>query len=292
MNSSAAIRGINAFTDADRNKLMAKQSGGGRHGVGAVAEALEQRTLLAADLTLRVAFSGRTFQPGATFHAKVTVRNIGDSAAGAFVTTLALSNDKVFGNADDIPLAILAEPGGLAAGAKRVDSVVLTVPSGTVSGKHFLVGKVDSGNAVAESNESNNVFVSSRVVVRVGPKAAFPVPAPIIILPLGQLVAPLAPSTAFTTLGNVVLLSPEGTPPFSVFGLTPVIPPIESPISFPITNNPFPQTISPAPFGSLPATSPVISPTFDGLSFAALTSPASVSSGIFFDGSQIRTTAI
>ncbi|MDB5290577.1 MAG: Peptidase and in, kexin, sedolisin [Phycisphaerales bacterium] len=291
MDSSALIRRVNACTDGDRSKLMAKQNGGGRHGVGAMAEALEQRTLLAADLTLRVAFSGRTFQPGATFHAKVTVRNIGDSAAGAFATTLALSNDKVFGNADDIPMAILTEPGGLAAGAKDVESVVLTVPSVATNGKHFLVGKVDSGNAVAESNESNNVFVSSRVV-RVGPKSAFPVAAPIIILPLGQLVAPLAPSTAFTTLGNVVLLSPEGTPPFSVFGLTPVIPPIESPISFPITNNPFPQTISPAPFGSLPATSPVISPTFDGLSFAALTSPASVSSGIFFDGSQIRTTAV
>lgn len=255
---------------------------------GPAIESLEGRMLLAADLTLRIAPAVRTLASGAAFRAKVVIRNIGDSAAGAFVTTLALSRDRIFGNADDIPLALVSQPGGLAAGATPVRAaVVLTVPTGTPGGRFFLVGKVDSGDAIAESDESNNVAVSSRMSVRVGVRASFPVPAPIVQLPLGRLVAPLAPATAFTTLGNIVLLSPIGPPPFSVFGLTPVIPPIESPVSFPIFNNPFPSPISPAPFGSLPSTS-VISPPIAETTFATLNSPTTVPAGTFSE--QLLTT--
>ncbi|HWE93092.1 MAG TPA: CARDB domain-containing protein [Tepidisphaeraceae bacterium] len=408
----------------------------------AIVEALEGRMLLAADLTLRVAFAGRTLEPGGTMRARVTVRNTGASAAGAFDTTLALSKDRIFGNADDIPLATLSQPDGLAAGAKHTTgSMVLTVPAGTARGKYFLVGKVDSGNAVTESNEGNNTFSSSGPAVRVGvvpaapatvtitalsaansltgapaqflvqrtggssaaltvfytftgtavsgldflpltgsvtipsgqqsatilvtpvPSVAMPVPrtitlslvpgpgytlsmggqtsatvailnfaslgvvavpgtfstqafltplaspfvgtttfvplsqsavfpvgTPFVTLPLGQFVAPLAPPTVFTTLGNVLLQTPFGPPPFSLIPLTPVIPPIESPLSFPITSNPFPNQLSPVPIGTVPLTNSASTVVVGG-TIQTLTTPLILPAGTFFDATPIGTFA-
>lgn len=444
MNSLGAVNEAASWPAGRRRWKRGQEARCGVGGAGMpcpMVEALEGRMLLAADLTLRVALAGRTVEPGGTLRAKLTLRNNGNSAAGAFDTTLALSTDKVFGNADDIPLITLALPGGLAAGAKRVaGSVSLTVPAGAPRGKFFLVGKVDSGNAVTESNKTNNTFVSSGRAVRVGPASStvatvtitalsngnavtgspaqfqvqrvggstaapltvfftvagtavsgrdflplpgavtipsgersatilvspvfpvtatvpttvtlilapgpgytlpaggqtfatvallnstnlgvvavpgtaattafltplvsplfgtstfvplsqsvvFPVGTPFVTLPLGRLVAPLAPPTAFNTLGNALLLSPFGVPPFSTIPLTPVIPPIESPISFPTAINPFAAALNPVPFGTLP-TFPGIPVVVENGGLQTLTTPFTVPAGTFFEAAPIGT---
>ncbi|MDB5293172.1 MAG: hypothetical protein JWL69_4413, partial [Phycisphaerales bacterium] len=407
------------------------------------------------DLTLRASFSGRTIEPGGTFKATVTVHNTGDTAAGPFDTTLALSKDKIFGNADDIPVATLSRPDGLAAGAKHTTkSEVLTVPAGTAFGKYFLVGKVDSGNTVAESNEGNNTFSSSGTAIHVGvipvasvtitpvaaansftgtpaqflvhrnggqggaltvfytftgtaisgidflplsgsvtipsgqdsaailvtpvPSVAVPVPrtitlsllpgpgytlpsggpmsasvaivnsatlgvvavpgafstqvfltpltsplfatttfasvnqsfvlatgtpfvtVPFVNAPASQLVAPLAPTTVFSTLGNGLTLTPFGPPPFSITGLTPVIPPIRTPVNFPIASNPFfnefntPPFFNTAPFnefntppiGAVPISSGTSNFVVSG-PVQTLTAPLILPAGTFFGAAPI-----
>jgi subtilase family serine protease len=82
----------------------------------------------------------------------------------ATVTQFYLSTDSVL-SAGDQPLGTRSV-GALAPGAQSSGSTSVTIPAGTLAGSYYLFAKADAGNAVAESQESNNT--SSRAVT-IGP---------------------------------------------------------------------------------------------------------------------------
>src|SRR5436309_1612944 len=103
-------------------------------------ESLESRTFLAADLAMGGSASIQILDPGETLHAKLILRNMGDTASGPFDTTLALSESGVFGDTDNIPLLTFSEP-DLAAHSRLVlNRALLDVPSNTPTGRYHLVG--------------------------------------------------------------------------------------------------------------------------------------------------------
>jgi len=132
-------------------------------------EPLENRRLLAADLTLAANFRGAPVDPGSSFAATIVLNNQGNDPAGAFDVSLALSESGKFGDADNIPLTSFSQTSGLPAHRSvRVGATALVVPGNAPVGSYHLVGKIDVSDSVAESNEKNNVF-SSRKLIQVGP---------------------------------------------------------------------------------------------------------------------------
>ena len=100
---------------------------------------------------------------GQTFSLQGQVRNLGQTAATAtFVQRFYLSNNQVWGDADDLLLGSYSHADDVPAGGTGPDfNVSLTLPAsaptGYSSGGPFYIGmKTDATNAVAESNEANN----------------------------------------------------------------------------------------------------------------------------------------
>jgi subtilase family serine protease len=58
----------------------------------------------------------------------------------------------------------------LVAGTSSVGSTTVTIPSGTVSGIFYIIAKADDGNAVSETNETNNSRSRS---ITIGPDLTF-----------------------------------------------------------------------------------------------------------------------
>ncbi len=84
-----------------------------------------------------------------------TTKNQGGAGAGASSSKVFFSTDNVVDAGDTL---LATRPvGSLAGGATDVATVSVTIPSGAAAGGYFLLVKADADNAVAESNESNNV---------------------------------------------------------------------------------------------------------------------------------------
>src|SRR5438105_12268658 len=94
----------------------------------AVIEALEGRTLLSADLRIQGVVPSQILDAGGAIHARIVMRNTGNAPAGPFSTAVVLSTDNVFGNADDIPLAMLPEPGLASRSRISTGQLALAVP--------------------------------------------------------------------------------------------------------------------------------------------------------------------
>ncbi|CAN5383753.1 hypothetical protein BH10PLA2_BH10PLA2_02320 [soil metagenome] len=105
-----------------------------------------------ADLSWNSFTSPTSVQAGQSFTVSGSYRDSG-SNAGTFTIGYYRSSDGVFGNSDDVLLGTQTITGG------RVGSFNVTSPSFSVSqGGNFTVfAKLDSGNAVDEFGEANNV---------------------------------------------------------------------------------------------------------------------------------------
>lgn len=123
-------------------------------------EGLESRRLLAADLAASMSVSSTGFKAGDVIAGTFTLQNLGNSTVStAFKLRFALSTDTTLGNADDLGAIDVnvnqpVPPGTFPVGLQ----VSLPIPVNTPAGSYYIVGKVDSGNAVSESNEGNNLF--------------------------------------------------------------------------------------------------------------------------------------
>jgi len=95
-------------------------------------------------------------QWGQTYEAAADIYNSGDTAAGAFTVTIALSSDATFDPSDTVVHTF--DVASLAAGAMSINDVMVTLPAeGTLpDGEYNIVMAVDSANAVDESDETNN----------------------------------------------------------------------------------------------------------------------------------------
>jgi len=84
--------------------------------------------------------------------------NRGTRASGACGISFFLSRNGVL-DAADVSLGYRVVP-PLAAGAESRAATRLPLPRGLSTGRYYLLGKVDSSGAVAESDETNNVALA------------------------------------------------------------------------------------------------------------------------------------
>jgi subtilase family serine protease len=127
----------------------------------AVAETLESNNSRAAivrigpDLNFASASSPSTAVAGTAVTVTAAVRNSGGDTAAASVVRFYLSNDTSF-DAGDLELSGSWNVPALAPDATRSAATIVTIPAGK-TGTSYLLLVADSGQAVAESNEANNV---------------------------------------------------------------------------------------------------------------------------------------
>ncbi|KPK75026.1 MAG: hypothetical protein AMJ79_12655, partial [Phycisphaerae bacterium SM23_30] len=94
---------------------------------------------------------------GQSYPVAADVVNLGDTEAGGFTVTIALSTDMNFDVSDTV---VGTHPvTSLGAGATSINDVTITLPEAGgewVDGPYFLVLSVDSENVVTEADETNN----------------------------------------------------------------------------------------------------------------------------------------
>lgn len=122
---------------------------------------------VAPDLVVTALSTPTPAGPGGTFQLTDTTRNQGTGGAGASQTSFYLSRDLLLNSAD--PLLGSRTVGQLAAGTSSTGTVQLTLPSPLESGTYFVFAEADGSDAVAETNEINNLRVTS---IAVGPDLA------------------------------------------------------------------------------------------------------------------------
>ncbi len=126
-------------------------------------EPMEQRLLLAADLT-GVVQSAALIDPAVptnTASAVVRVQNSGNANVAQSQIGVYASLDTVLDSSD--LLLGTANTGSVAAGASKNVTVNLTVPNTLQPIDHTLLAKVDNANAIAENSETNNVAVGGTI---------------------------------------------------------------------------------------------------------------------------------
>ncbi len=132
-------------------------------------EALEQRQLLAADLAASLSYTAGTYYPGMSIAAaSLAELNIGrasegqDGTASGFTTRLVLSTDRIYGNDNDLELSIIAPSGDVVTpGAIARRDLALPITSEFAAGTYYLLAFIDSGAAITEESETNNLWVSA-----------------------------------------------------------------------------------------------------------------------------------
>jgi hypothetical protein len=114
------------------------------------------------DLTLaNLNITNPALLPGAILNYKFDLKNIGNAAAaGNYNIKAYISTDNVLSN-NDIQDGTVPT-GNLAAGQTITQtSGASTIPATLAAGQYFLILKVDADNQITESNEANNILVST-----------------------------------------------------------------------------------------------------------------------------------
>jgi subtilase family serine protease len=100
---------------------------------------------------------------GSKIAIEVTVKNFGNASATApWYDYILISNDLVFGN--DQAIAVVQHMTNLAAGASYTQIIQPTLPA-VPPGTYYLFLHTDPTNAVAESNEQNNIGGFVQIVI-------------------------------------------------------------------------------------------------------------------------------
>jgi subtilase family serine protease len=114
---------------------------------------------LGPDLTISTFTVPATGTAGASILVSHTLKNQGADPAGASTTRFWFSSNALLDASD---AALGEQPmGPLAAGATASASTSLLIPAGTPGGTYYVIAEADGGDAVGESNESNNASFKS-----------------------------------------------------------------------------------------------------------------------------------
>jgi len=128
----------------------------------AVAETLETNNSTArsvqigGDLVISAFLAPSTAGPGSTIAVSDTTKNQGAAATPESVTRFYLSVNSLL-DAGDTALDGSRTVPELAPGALSSGSTSLTIPPTVVAGPYYLLAKADADNAIAETQENNNV---------------------------------------------------------------------------------------------------------------------------------------
>jgi Ca2+-binding RTX toxin-like protein len=129
-----------------------------RRGGVALVEKLEGRRLMAADLQCAIHLTPGTYAPGDTLNGTFDLKNAGDTAVTATYTLqFTLSLDKTLNNGNDVNVWSVPIEMDVPANTTLPITANFKIPNGMPSGNVFLACKIDSTNAVAESDENNNI---------------------------------------------------------------------------------------------------------------------------------------
>lgn len=132
-------------------------------------ESLEGRCLLSADLTVSIVSpsSGGSLVTGVESTVLVLISNSGSTdVRDRFGVAIYASADGTL-DADDALIG-LRRRSGASAGESETKDIEFTLPNSFASGEYTLFARVDSGGAIEESDETNNV--SDGVRVTIGPR--------------------------------------------------------------------------------------------------------------------------
>jgi subtilase family serine protease len=120
-------------------------------------EPLEDRRLMAVDLTIAATSAPALAAVQATVSVQWTVANQGDTGTtGVWTDDVYLSTDEAFG-AGDVQLTSLAGASPLAAGGSYSRTANVVIPRATVPGNYFLLFRTDRSSQQAEGDEGNNL---------------------------------------------------------------------------------------------------------------------------------------
>ena len=140
-----------------------------------VIESDETNNVLASSATIKVttdvdftvtsisSFSN-TIDAGGTLVFSTAVLNSGDSmAAPGHEVGLYLSSDTTI-DSNDIKVGSWSVPWYLPSGEEQGDNVLVTIPAGTAGGEYYIGAIADDGNAVTETDETNNSLSSINLI--------------------------------------------------------------------------------------------------------------------------------
>ena len=124
-------------------------------------ETLERRVLLNADLAIDAFDIDSPAAPPVLWGDSLTLAadivNLGDADAGPFDSKIFLSEDPVL-DGSDMELDTFSL-GGLTAGSTSINDRVMSLPASGTDGDYHLILQTDTGDAVGENDENNNMAV-------------------------------------------------------------------------------------------------------------------------------------
>ena len=122
------------------------------------------------DLVMSAASTAATtVAAGANLTLSNSAKNQGGASAGSFTVAFSLSTNATYGDGDDVAITQTRSVSMLAIGATSTASSTLTVPLATPPGLYYVCATADSGNTVAESNETNNGLCTGTTINVSGP---------------------------------------------------------------------------------------------------------------------------
>jgi subtilase family serine protease len=101
---------------------------------------------------------------GSTVYVNDTEMNSGSQPASGFTVSFYLSADTAY-DSGDYSLGSSRDVSGLAGGnATNSKTTSIPIPSGPPAGNYYIIAVTDSDNVIIETNETNNIKVSSGTV--------------------------------------------------------------------------------------------------------------------------------
>ena len=151
---------------AGTHSLTARYSGDANNSASTSASLSEVITPPLPDLsTTALSFTGSTVNAGGTLSVTTTVKNQGTANAGSSSSSVHLSTNANYGDADDIILPTPISIGALASGVSGTVSASVTIPSTTPGGTYYVCAMTDASNAMAEGDETNNTLSSFTPII-------------------------------------------------------------------------------------------------------------------------------
>ena len=163
--SESTVLQVPAGTPTGAYYVLAKADAG-----AAVAESVETNNTrtgslvrVGPDLTISALTAPAAAVPGGSVTVSDTMKNIGGGGAGVSITSFYLSTNLVLDAAD----AFLGSrpAGSLGPAGTESASTVLTIPAGTPAAVYFVFAKADGGDAVAETQEGNNLKFTTSIAI-------------------------------------------------------------------------------------------------------------------------------
>ncbi len=151
-----------------------RRAGGVGDDARVVLEHLEDRALLAADLSGTFTFTPGTFAPGASISGgMLTIRNLGDTPSDFVAVRVVLSTNNVFGDGDDRLLGVFLRD-ALSVGGESTTAETFVIPTDVPVGSYHLLIGIDPDNQIVENNDANNVIATLTPNVVVAGVPVFP----------------------------------------------------------------------------------------------------------------------